>query len=141
MKKLFIFTALAGTLFGCSSPENKSFHYPSIPVNYPQTKKIDQVDDYHGTQVADPYRWLEDDLSDETASWVEAQNQVTFGYLEQIPFREKIHARLEKLWNYEKVGSPCKEGNYFYFYKNDGLQNQFVLYRTMESIRKRRSIY
>ncbi|MFC1593444.1 prolyl oligopeptidase family protein, partial [Candidatus Neomarinimicrobiota bacterium] len=76
------------------------------------------------------YRWLEDDLSEETAQWVEAQNEVTFDYLDQIPFRDKIKDQLEKIWNYEKVGSPTKHGDFYYFYKNDGLQNQYVLYRT-----------
>ncbi len=130
MKKLFILIVITGVLFSCSSPENKIVKYPIIEVNYPQTKKTDQADDYFGTQVADPYRWLEDDLSDETAQWVEEQNEVTFGYLKQIPFRNNIKSRIERLWNYEKVGSPAKHGNYYYFFKNDGLQNQYVLYRT-----------
>src|SRR5690606_16098521 len=84
---------------------------------------------YFGTRVADPYRWLEDQYSEETAKWVEAQNQVTFGYLEKIPFRDKIKDRLTQLWNYEKMGAPFKKGNHYYFFKNDGLQNQAVLYR------------
>ena len=98
-------------------------------LKYPTTDKGLVVDSYFGTEVADPYRWLEDDLSEATAQWVEAQNKVTFGYLEQIPFRDKIKQRLEKLWKYEKVGSPTKHGDFYYFYKNDGLQNQYVLYR------------
>lgn len=99
-------------------------------LKYPITQKGVVVDNYFGIEVADPYRWLEDDLSEETAQWVKAQNKVTFNYLDQIPFRDKIKQRLEKLWNYEKVGSPTKHGDYYYFYKNDGLQNQYVLYRT-----------
>lgn len=96
---------------------------------YPKTEKIDQKDDYFGTTVEDPYRWLEDDLSEQTKQWVTAQNEVTQDYLEQIPFRNAIHERLESLWNYEKEGAPFKEGDYIYYYKNDGLQNQYVLYR------------
>lgn len=101
-----------------------------MSIEYPETyKDTSVVDDYFGTLVADPYRWLEDDLSEETAEWVQQQNEVTFEYLEKIPYREQIRQRLEELWNYEKVSSPFKEGNYIYFYKNDGLQNQSVLYR------------
>ncbi|KPM30822.1 Prolyl endopeptidase [Croceitalea dokdonensis DOKDO 023] len=100
-----------------------------IVVNYPTTQKVDTVDTYFGTEVPDPYRWLEDDRSPETEAWVKTQNKTTFGYLDSIPFREDIKNRLEKLWNYEKLGSPFKEGNYTYFYKNDGLQNQYVVYR------------
>lgn len=96
---------------------------------YPETKKVEQIDEYFGTLVEDPYRWLENDTSAETAAWVKAQNEVTFGYLEKIPFRETIRQRLEGLWNYEKYSAPFKEGEYTYFYKNDGLQNQYVLYR------------
>ncbi|MBT2556392.1 S9 family peptidase [Hymenobacter sp. ISL-91] len=97
-------------------------------LNYPETRKSDQKDDYFGTSVADPYRWLEDPDAPETKSWVTAENQVTFGYLDQIPFRDKIRERLTTLWNYEKFGIPQQEGNMLYFSKNDGLQNQAVLY-------------
>lgn len=100
-----------------------------IAVNYPITQKADSADVYFGTEVKDPYRWLEDDRSTETEAWVKEQNLTTFGYLEKIPFREDLKNRLEKLWNYEKLGSPFKEGDYTYFYKNDGLQNQYVVYR------------
>lgn len=100
-----------------------------IIVNYPATQKVDTVDTYFGTEVKDPYRWLEDDRSPETEAWVKQQNASTFGYLDKIPFREDLKNRLEKLWNYEKVGSPFKEGAYTYFYKNNGLQNQYVVYR------------
>lgn len=96
--------------------------------NYPPTRKADQVDDYHGTKVADYYRWLEDPDSEETQAWVEAQNQITFDYLGKIEVRETIKQRLTKLWNYEKYGSPFKEGNRYFYFKNDGLQNQSVLY-------------
>ncbi|HSI89877.1 MAG TPA: hypothetical protein VK927_02120, partial [Adhaeribacter sp.] len=98
-------------------------------IEYPATTKTDQTDDYFGTSVADPYRWLEDQYSEETAAWVEAQNRVTFGYLEQIPFRDRIKDRLTEIWNYPKYGAPFKKGNSYYFFKNDGLQNQAVLYR------------
>ncbi|MCB0697111.1 MAG: S9 family peptidase [Chitinophagaceae bacterium] len=96
---------------------------------YPQTKKTDQSDVYFGTKVNDPYRWLEDDLSQETKDWVKAENKVTNEYLDQIPFRDAIKKRLTELWNYEKYSAPFKEGDYTYFYKNDGLQNQSILFR------------
>jgi len=98
-------------------------------LKYPTTKKVDIVTEYFGTKIKDPYRWLEDDMSDETANWVNSQNEVTFNYLSNIPYREELKKRLEKLWNYEKIGAPFKEGDYTYFYKNNGLQNQYVLYR------------
>ncbi len=101
----------------------------SINIAYPESRKGDVVDTYFGIDVADPYRWLEDDRSDETGAWVKAENAVTFDYLAKIPYREKLKNRLADLWNYEKVGSPFKEGDYTYFYKNDGLQNQYVVYR------------
>ena len=100
---------------------------PTKPV-YPATKKIDHFDTYHNERVADPYRWLEDENSAETAAWVEAQNRVTFGYLEKIPFRAQIASRLEKLFNYPKYSSPARRSEHFFFFKNDGLQNQSVLY-------------
>ena len=100
-----------------------------IIVNYPTTKKVDTVDTYFGTDVKDPYRWLEDDRSAETEAWVKAENKVTFNYLDTIPYRNELKERLSNLWNYEKVGPPFKEGEYTYFYKNDGLQNQYVIYR------------
>ncbi len=97
-------------------------------LDYPQTRKIDHVDTYHGVKVPDPYRWLEDDNSTETAAWVEAQNKVTFGYLERIPYRTALKDRLEKLYNYPKFSAPSRKGEWFFFSKNDGLQNQSVLY-------------
>ena len=98
-------------------------------IKYPATKKIDKVDVYFGNSIPDPFRWLEDDRSAETAEWVKEQNKVTFDYLGAIPFRNTIKARMEKLWNYEKVSAPFKEGDYTYYYKNNGLQNQSVMYR------------
>jgi len=97
------------------------------PVTYPQPKRGDQVDDYHGTKVADPYRWLEDTDSAETHAWVEAENKVTFGYLEQIPYRQAIRDRLTKLWNYERFTVPSQHGGRYFFQHNTGLQNQNVL--------------
>ncbi|WP_370634885.1 prolyl oligopeptidase family protein [Flavobacterium sp. CECT 9288] len=98
-------------------------------ISYPTTSKGTTVDAYFDAKVPDPYRWLEDDKSAETGAWVKAQNEVTYGYLNQIPFRDALKARMEKLWNYEKIGAPFKEGNFTYYYKNNGLQNQSVLYR------------
>ncbi len=100
-------------------------------ITYPITQKVDVVDDYFGTKVSDPYRWLEDDLSPETAEWVKAQNAVTFDYLSKIPYRDQIEERITKLMDYEKQSQPFKEGKFTYFYKNDGLQNQDVLYRQL----------
>src|SRR5262245_59521255 len=97
-------------------------------IQYPKTRKVDHVDSYHGTGVADPYRWLEDDRSAETAKWVEEQNKVTFSYLEKIPIRAKIKGRLEQLFNYPKIGAPFRKGDLYFFTKNDGLQNQSALY-------------
>src|SRR5882757_8545950 len=92
-------------------------------LQYPGTKKDSTVDDYHGTKVADPYRWLEDDNSDATKAWVEAENKVTFNFLEQIPQRAAIKERLTQRWNYERFGVPFKEGGRYFITRNDGLQN------------------
>ena len=100
---------------------------------YPETKKVGQIDDYNGVKVVDPYRWLEDDNSAETKAWVEAQNKITFDYLEKIPERESIKRRLTELWNFERHGVPFKRGQRYFMTKNDGLQNQSVLY-TMDSL-------
>ena len=96
---------------------------------YPETKKGDVKDDYNGIKVADPYRWLEDDNSEATKEWVKAQNKVTFDYLATIPQRDKVKKRLEELWNYPRYSSPFKKAQYYYYFKNDGLQNQSVMYR------------
>ena len=101
----------------------------SQTIKYPITKKEKVTDTYFGTEIQDDYRWLEDDLSTSTSEWVKAENEVTFNYLKQIPFRKELKARMEKLWNYEKVSAPFKRGSYTYYYKNNGLQNQSVLYR------------
>ena len=127
MNKLMFPIITALVLVGCNN-SNISINQTNS-VTYPNTKKVDTVTNYFGTQVKDPYRWLEDDMSQQTAQWVEKQNKTTFDYLDNIPFREALKQRLTKLWNYEKVGAPFKEGEYSYFYKNDGLQNQYVIYR------------
>lgn len=111
------------TIFALAACQPKA-----IKLNYPMTKKVDTVDIYFGHKVADPYRWLEDDNSDETKNWVKAQNEVTFGYLNQIPYRAQIEARLTKLWDYPKISAPFKEGGHWFVFKNDGLQNQSVAY-------------
>jgi prolyl oligopeptidase len=98
-------------------------------IAYPVTEKKEVTDEYFGTKVTDPYRWLEDDMSENTADWVKRQNSLTFGYLSKIPYREEIKSRLGKMWNYEKYSSPFHEGDYMYFSKNNGLQNQYVMYR------------
>ena len=116
MKKIFLLLAL--------SP-----FFTNAQLVYPETKKTDTITDYFGTKVADPYRWLEDDRSEETKQWVTAQNKVTFGYLDQIPFRAQWLKRLEEINDYPKYSSPSKKNEYFYFSKNEGLQNQSVLYR------------
>lgn len=97
-------------------------------IHYPVTKKSDQVDIYFGVEIPDPYRWLEDDNSEETAQWVAAQNETSLGYLEKIPYRNKIRERLTKIWNYPRMSAPWKDGGYYFFTKNDGLQNQSVYY-------------
>ena len=125
MKKIIILSLLTFFLLACQTQTKKE----PIVVNYPTTAKADSVNTYFEIDVKDPYRWLEDDRSAETEAWVKTQNKTTFGYLENIPFRIDLKNRLEKLWNYEKLGSPFTEGDYTYFYKNDGLQNQYVVYR------------
>ena len=119
MKKVTLF-ATSVMMMSCAQQQQK--------LTYPQTAKVDTVDVYFGTGVPDPYRWLENDTSEATAAWVEAQNQVTNAYLAKIPFRNALLNRLTDLANYEKIGAPFKKHGKYYFYKNDGLQNQSVLY-------------
>lgn len=126
MKKYLILSfSIAGIGFSSCNKPNEI----ASAGQYPVAKKVDTVDTYFGVQVADPYRWMENDTAQETADWVKAENDVTFGFLDKIPYRDKIKKRLEALTNYEKLGSPFVEGEYIYFYKNDGLQNHYVLYR------------
>jgi prolyl oligopeptidase len=124
-KRVLTIGLAIGILAGCQQQNQ----FPTIKVSYPETKKSEHIDTYWGENVADPYRWLEDDYSEETKAWVTAQNEVTFGYLAQIPFREAVRKRLEEVWNYEKISAPTTYGEYQYYYKNDGLQNQSLLYR------------
>lgn len=102
------------------------------PIQYPKTEKVDQADDYFGIKISDPYRWLEYDTAANVGQWVQSQNQVTQKYLAGIPFRDALKKRLEQIWNYPKYSAPFKEGDYYFFYKNDGLQNQSVLYYQKE---------
>lgn len=105
-------------------------------ISYPITEKVPVVDTYFDTEVIDNYRWLEDDNAEDTKNWVIKQNETTFSYLDKIPFRNQLKKRLEQLWDYEKISAPFKEGDYTYFYKNDGLQNQYVIYRQKEGAEK-----
>jgi prolyl oligopeptidase len=123
MKKTITITAIVCTLF--MNAQTK--------ISYPETKKIDHADTYFGENINDPYRWLEDDRSAETGTWVKMQNDVTYRYLAAIPLREQLKSRMEKLWNYEKISAPFKEGDFTYYYKNNGLQNQSVLFRKDKS--------
>ena len=119
--KYLSYTLAFIAFFSCSPSSDQ--------LNYPKTEKIPVVDTYFDEEVIDNYRWLEDDNSKETKEWVTEQNEVTFSYLEKIPFRNQLKERLESLWNYEKLSAPFEEGPYTYYYKNDGLQNQYVVYR------------
>src|SRR5690554_4226683 len=125
MRLTIIPAILVLAFVGCQEQPKKD----EIKLTYPETKKVDTVDTYFGEEVKDPYRWLEDDRSAETGAWVKAQNEVTNDYLDQIPYRQELEDRLKEIWNYEKVGAPFIEGEYTYYYKNDGLQNQSVIYR------------
>jgi prolyl oligopeptidase len=128
MKKILFRLLVSGFwLFtACTNTNKRQTSIDHLP--YPQTKKVDTTDNYFGTKIADPYRWLEDDNSAETKQWVEAENKVTYDYLGKIPFRQQIKDRLTKVWNYEKCTAPFKRGKYYFFYKNNGIQNQSVLY-------------
>ncbi|HEX5001508.1 MAG TPA: prolyl oligopeptidase family serine peptidase [Bacteroidia bacterium] len=131
MRKTILFAATALFLASCGNPKKEEANtgFPVIPVSYPETAKdTTVVDDYHGTRVADPYRWLEYDTAANVEAWVAAENKVTFDYLSAIPFREKIKARLTEIFNYPKYSSPFRVGEYYFFQKNDGLQNQSVIY-------------
>ena len=126
MKKLIIpILCIATMLTACKEESNKR----DITVNYPETAKKPVVETYFDTEVVDNYRWLEDDKSKETEDWVKTENEVTFDYLSKIPYRNQLKDRLSELWNYEKITAPFTEGDYTYYYKNNGLQNQYVVYR------------
>ena len=125
LKSAVLFACLVGNAYAQKS---------TATLTYPETTKGTTIDNYFGNEVADPYRWLEDDRSSNTEDWVKSQNKVTQGYLDHIPYRDQIKERMTKLWNYEKYSSPTRHGDYEYFYKNDGLQNQYVLFRQKEGM-------
>src|SRR6185295_527275 len=122
-----LFILLVG-LAGCSGDAAPTAQTAAARLTYPESRRVDQVDDYFGEKVADPYRWLEQLDSPETKAWIEAQNKVTFPYLEKIPQRARYKERLTQLWNYERFGMPVKGGDRYFYTRNDGLQNQSVLY-------------
>lgn len=124
MRKAALFTPLVFLILSCAPKKEQVAVGP-----YPQSSKVDTVDTYFGVAVKDPYRWLENDTTKETAGWVSAQNEVTFGYLKNIPFRDAVRKRLDQLQNYERVSAPHREGNYYYYSRNTGLQNHNVQYR------------
>jgi prolyl oligopeptidase len=123
MKKILTCIMIAGVFASCKHEQKTLSMMP-----YPESKKSDVTDDYFGTKIADPYRWLENDTAADTKAWVEAENAVTNNYLSQIPFREKIRSRLTEIWNYPKSSAPFRAGEYYFYTKNDGLQNQGVYY-------------
>ena len=123
MKKMTLLLVLLSVVLAIAACQKGA-----AKLTYPAAKKVDQVDDYFGTKVADPYRWLEDDNAEDVKAWVQAENAVTFGYLDKIPFRPRIKARLTEIFNYPRYSSPFRAGEYYLFYKNDGLQNQSVCY-------------
>jgi len=145
VQKLFILVTIV-TLISCSQesskvPQQVKVDYKISEVKYPETRQDSTVvDNYHGTKVSDPYRWLEDDNSEETIDWVDRQIETTKGFLEEIPFRKDIETRLGQLWDYTRYSSPFKEGDSYYYYKNDGLQNQSVLYSS-EDIKKEGKVF
>lgn len=131
LQRIFI---VAGLMFAVSTGG-------AMSLKYPDTRRVEHIDEYHGVKVADPYRWLEDDVrqSQQVRRWVDAQNKVTFGYLETLPRRKQIKDRLTELWDYEKIGTPFKAGGRYYISKNDGLQNHYVIY-TMDSLQDNRRV-
>lgn len=130
MKRISLILIVLFGFTACKNQnDNEDKNKDDMAIDYPDTKKVDTVDDYFGTKVKDPYRWLEDDNSKETKAWVKEENKVTYGYLENIPYRETLEKELTDLWDYEKIGTPSKKGNYIYYSKNNGLQNQSVIYR------------
>ena len=126
MRVFIILLSLVLLLTGASYGDKEKKNQPTF--DYPKTEKGDQVDDYFGTKIKDPYRWLEKEGAEKVKSWIKAQNQVTFDYLAKIPYREKIRSRIKEIFNYPRYSSPFRAGEYYFFYKNDGLQNQYVIY-------------
>ncbi|MFV0248568.1 MAG: prolyl oligopeptidase family serine peptidase [Tenacibaculum sp.] len=124
IKTSFVIFLISTVLISCNKYAKKA-----TAVNYPPTQKKPVVDQYFGVNITDNYRWLEDDRSPETKAWIKAENQITFDYLNKISYRNQLKDRLSELWNFQKIGTPFKEGKYIYYYKNNGLQNQYVLYR------------
>jgi prolyl oligopeptidase len=133
MKRILYSSLIASfmTFLSCKTndPGRGSSDFPDIPLKYDIIAKDSVKEDYFGNEILDPYRWLEDDNSPETKEWVLAQNKLTFNYLDQIPFRQGLKSRITELMNYEKQGAPFKEANSYFFFRNDGLQNQDVLFR------------
>ena len=131
MKKVLLFALLA-SLFGACEPSQEPQEESNNNLElkpYPETRKGEVTDNYHGTEVADPYRWLENDTAAEVEAWVKAQNEVTEHYLSQIPYRNQIKDRLTDIWDYPKTSAPFKEGNYYFSYKNNGLQKpKYIVY-------------
>jgi prolyl oligopeptidase len=127
--RIFVYTLVPFMLISACQSSDMKKEEKAIVIDYPVSHQVDTADNYFGSAIPDPYRWLEDDRSEETEKWVTAQNNVTFGYLEQIPFRKELTDRMTAMWNYERISAPFKEGAFTYYYKNDGLQNQAVLYR------------
>ncbi len=125
--------SIASLVYTNHAVSSQSKNQMEESFDYPKPRKVDQIDNYHGTKISDPYRWLENPDSDESRAWIDAENKLTFGFLEKIPERAKIEERLTKLWNYEKYSTPFKEGGRYFYFKNDGLQNQSVMY-TIESL-------
>lgn len=123
--KPIVILAFVASIFACSKPNQQKI----TTMPYPETHKDNTIDNYFGTQVADPYRWLENDTAADVINWVKSQNEVTQNYLSQIPYRDKVKKRLTEIWDYPKYSSPFKEGDWYYFFKNEGLQNQSILYR------------
>ena len=126
-KKIVVSVLTIAVLSACKTEPKEE--ESQMKFTYPETVKGNIVDTYFDASVKDPYRWLEDDKSPETEAWVAEQNKVTYAHLDEIPYRKTLNDRLSKLWNYEKISAPFKEGNNEYYYKNDGLQNQSVLYK------------
>jgi len=128
MNKNIVLSIFTIALITACKTETKD-EITTMKIIYPETSKGAVVDTYFDTKVNDPYRWLEDDRSPETEAWVTEQNKITNAHLDEIPYRKTLNDRLSKLWNYEKIGAPFKEGENEYYYKNDGLQNQYVIYK------------